>query len=123
VNVELNGLPTEEIRQNHISTDPEASTGKRTLHFRNEGADGIHSPLPSTGLDEQALQDVLDSRPTLQLGRTMSVRYRGGSAFTSRPESSRSRDRAYTSLQERARSAPGNKEGGNGCLKAFEQDA
>lgn len=40
-----------------------------------------HSPELISPVEEQMLHEVLDTRPTLRLGRAMSVRYRSNSAF------------------------------------------
>lgn len=41
-------------------------------------------------LDHRIVKNVLDTRPTLQLGRSMSMRFRARSAFSKMPASSRS---------------------------------
>ena len=41
-------------------------------------------------LDHRMVRDVLDTRPTLQLGRSMSMRFRARSAFSKRPISTHS---------------------------------
>ena len=64
--IEIINIESDDEDANSTTTDEHHASKLSSSHFQ-EG-----------GLDEQMLIDVLATRPTLQLGRSMSVRYRGG---------------------------------------------
>lgn len=91
-----------------VSIDSAEITTSSEEHVSAE--EGI-SPYHEGAVDEHLLKEVLDTRPTLLLGRSMSLRYRGGrSKVVARSESAyhrKNRTSDDDSPRRRLASAPG----------------
>ena len=83
-----------EIRDLHTITNPVITVAPDVSTAPVE-----ESNISNQKISRQVLQDVLDTRPTLQLGRSMSMRFRLPSAFSRRSGS------AHSSLPMRGHSA------------------